>query len=115
MTEKEILNYLKKPYDKDLVDTLWIYLKNDKTFYLDYFLPCVDTARKFVKDKKFNPILLIQRVYLAVNSALKDKRIVFQYVDLPETFSTTVKYQVSQSFAKIIVSDWLGNEVKNGK
>lgn len=115
MTEKDVLDMLKKPYDMDLVDTIWIYLKNEKIFYQDYFLPCVDTARKFVKDKKFNPILFIQRVYLAVDSALKNQKIMRFYDDLSKSISTSVKYQVAQVFAKSIVSDWLGNEVNYGK
>lgn len=107
VTEKQIIEKLKQPYDEDLANEVYIYLRNDSRICNSMNRTLVDFINAKKKQKKFNPVLFIQAVYNVVNNFLSSYSFLKEYGEyLPKNIPTNVRYQVSVMIARYVLYDF---------
>lgn len=107
MTESEVKQYLEKSCNYDLVNELYIYLRNDRRIVNSMNRELIDFANKKIKAKNFNKILFVQAVKLSIDKWLKDPYFKKEYgVYLPKTISNVDKYHTAYLIARYICYDF---------
>lgn len=109
MTVEEVKKELNKPFDSFMVDTLYIYLRNDRLICNNMNRELVDFANKKRKEKKYDSVLFIQAVKLNIDSVLKSpywKKNYSKYFDRQPTKADI--YQTAKIIAHYIEYDFFG-------
>lgn len=107
MTEKEILNYLKKPCDENFVDEVYIYLRNDRQIWTSMNRNLVEFAKKKIKNKTFNKVLFIQAVKLEIDKWVASSYFKSEYGQyLSRNVDTVTRYYVAKQIASYILYDY---------
>lgn len=107
MTEKEIKDYLKKPYNYELMDELYIYLRNDRKVTNSMNRELTDYASKRIKQKDFNKVLFVQAVKLSIDKYISTPYFKKEYGEyLPQKIDLPTKYQCARQIANYILYDF---------
>ena len=107
MSESEVKEYLAKPCNYDVVNELYIYLRNDRRIVNSMNRELGEFAKKKIKEKKFNKVLFVQAVKLSVDKWLKDPYFKREYgVYLPNSISIIDKYHTAYMIARYILFDF---------
>lgn len=106
MTENEIKKYLQMRYDREIVDSLNIYFRNDRKFYFDYLRNCADYAKKRIAKGDFNKILFIQNVKITIDNFLRSPYCKKEYNRyLPVRIGLSELYHLAEDLSKYILAN----------
>lgn len=94
MTRQEVLNNLEKNYNEDLVNELYIYLRNDRRICNSMNRSLGEFVTSKLKKNNFDKVLFIQAVKLEI-----DKH-------LPSQIDSGTKYQLAKIIASYILYDF---------
>lgn len=107
MTKQEVLNNLKKNYNEDLVDELYIYLRNDRRICNSMNRTLGEFVSNKLKNDNFDKVLFIQAVKLEIDKHLSSSYFKQEYGEyIPSRIDSGTKYQLAKIIASYILYDF---------
>lgn len=107
MTRQEVLNNLEKNYNEDLVNELYIYLRNDRRICNSMNRSLGEFVTSKLKKNNFDKVLFIQAVKLEIDKHLSSSYFKKEYGEyLPSQIDSGTKYQLAKIIASYIFYDF---------